>query len=562
MRFIGVLILIVLLVAAGQGARRLALRSWNAVVKYRTPFAAPVARAPAAPPLARRVVLVVADGLREDASRRMPVLATLRERGASFVSIAGQPSLSLPGWTMIATGAPQEISGVTTNWYEGAVEVDSLFASAKDAGVRTAVVGSPGWQDLFGRWVTAGAGFPDPPEGSAEERVHAVSAAVTSAALRLLAGDPARLIVVHLPSPDLMGHAFGGASPQYAEAARRVDQHIGQILQRLDPASDALVVTADHGHLDTGGHGGWEPVVLRTPLVLAGAGIRRLAGGVVGQQDIAPTVALLLGIPVPAHSAGRPLVEAMALPAGYTGEDSWIEQARRFHDAYADTIGAPRYADRVIARGGSSPEALADALDAARAAARERRLDAERLRRLPLALLAAAAALAYLVLHRRKAAWGPPLVGLAAYLAVYAILFFGRGYTWSLSVFNREDLIEGFFTARTYDAMLAAAVGTLAAGLAARRRPWGEAALAGVQAAYLIVAALVVQVLYMYWRWDVTFSWYLPDLRPGFKYYLDLLQLIALGYVAAASPVLAALGKAIGGLFRRRPIGGQISYTK
>ena len=76
---------------------------------------------------------MVVDALRDDASRAasMTTLNGLRAKGRRLTMTVGQPSLSVPGWSVIGTGAWQEESGVTTNWFKGAVKTDSIFAQAK-----------------------------------------------------------------------------------------------------------------------------------------------------------------------------------------------------------------------------------------------------------------------------------------------------------------------------------------------------------------------------------------------------------------------------------------------
>jgi len=207
------------------------------------------------------------------------------------------------------------------------VRVDHLFAAARRAGLRSGIAGSTGWGTLFPGSPDARILVEDPHDYRNAEAAYRTSADVTAAALRFLDQD-LQLVLVHLPSVDILGHGFGGTSAQYAEAARRVDGHLAAILQAVDLATTTAIVTADHGHIDTGGHGGWETVVKQVPLVLAGAGVRRgVRGGDVRQADIAPTVAALLGTAIPAHSQGRPLVEA-----GVIGR--YVSPERAFLDAH------------------------------------------------------------------------------------------------------------------------------------------------------------------------------------------------------------------------------------
>lgn len=239
----------------------------------------------------RTLVLVIIDGLRADVAADLPNLGVLRSEGASATALAGQPSLSLPGWTVISTRTWQELHNVTTNWFEGPVRVDSLFASARRAGVRTILVGDDAWERLFGHLMDRPFYFPgaDP---SYDEKVFEV-------ALQTLEEDAraheSSFIVVHFLAVDNAGHSFGGASKEYREAALKIDGFIGRLLPLLTPET-TLVVTADHGHIDSGGHGGWESEVLKVPLVLAGHRVRPGQFGEVAQVDLAPTMAAILGV--------------------------------------------------------------------------------------------------------------------------------------------------------------------------------------------------------------------------------------------------------------------------
>jgi multisubunit Na+/H+ antiporter MnhB subunit len=77
----------------------------------------------------------------------------------------------------------------------------------------------------------------------------------------------------------------------------------------LDPESDALVVTSDHGHRDRGGHGGVEPEVVQIPVVFWGAGVPPRPGrdGASG-RDVGPTIVHLLGLPPLRHATGQSLI--------------------------------------------------------------------------------------------------------------------------------------------------------------------------------------------------------------------------------------------------------------
>src|SRR5262245_32748263 len=75
--------------------------------------------APPADRLARRVVLVVVDGLRLDTSYGRPFLDGLRTRGVDAQARVGFPTLSRPNYVTLLTGVEPRWSGVRSNDWQG-----------------------------------------------------------------------------------------------------------------------------------------------------------------------------------------------------------------------------------------------------------------------------------------------------------------------------------------------------------------------------------------------------------------------------------------------------------
>src|SRR5690606_28308498 len=112
------------------------------------------------------------------------------------------------------------------------------------------------------------------------------------------------------------GHDYGGLSEEYLRVVEAADACLERLTAALDDGETTFVVTADHGHIDrrgAGGHGGSEPEVRRVPLVLEGRGTSHAQAIEAEQVDIAPTIAALLGLPLPANNQGRILFEALDL---------------------------------------------------------------------------------------------------------------------------------------------------------------------------------------------------------------------------------------------------------
>ncbi len=309
---------------------------------------------PHTPRLARRVFLVIVDGLRLDKSFELPFLDELRRHGIDTEATSHYPTWSRPNYVSILTGVPPTASGVRTNHHSTPVALDSLMDRAKAAGLKVAVATDYDvLPRLFLRPRKPGPEAPPPSlslddddlaidDGQREELdLDALEQPLPPAAVRspdanlaspfddaryapwpggfseagaALAATDADLVVLLVGAVDAAGHAHGGDSAEYREAAETSDRALARALGHVDLAQDAIIVTADHGHTGRGGHGGVEPEVLAVPLIAAGAGIRP---GTTADDahliDLAPTVSALLGIPAPGHGLGRTLTELLAL---------------------------------------------------------------------------------------------------------------------------------------------------------------------------------------------------------------------------------------------------------
>jgi hypothetical protein len=531
---------LVVCLGTAYDAYTLAGYSWNQVVDYRGPYAKVKLpgvrdRSPAGysrplrylPWRGPRLVYVIVDGLREDVSRKMPTINALRARGYDAVVRTAQPSLSFPNWTTLLSGAPQRISGVTTNWFEEHVPVETLVDVAL-AESRTVAVSAPtDFEMLYGVKRSPYVFLRDWEAGTY------MSAGIVDNAIRLAQESSATLVVVHLPDIDEAGHASGGASKEYLDTAMKVDADLHRLVVALQGERVTFVVASDHGHIDTGGHGGPEDVVTKVPAVFAGWGVNAGAGE--GSQDqVASTVARLNQLPPLPHATGAPLD---------VGPTPFIDEQLAAFNAYTAAVtGAPATA--------TEPARARAAFDAATGA----RLARERWERLPVAAAVALAALLAIVAVGLLSwrALVSALVGTVFYYLFYDGLYFlAHGFRWSLSSFNSEDLLKPFMNGRMIEAVIA---GVLAAAVAADiylvtrkvpRRPTGEylpgwLAL-GTATVLVIQATLAIQVAWYLWYWGAAVSWYIPDLALGFKYDLDLIQLTALGGAALLAPVVTYL---------------------
>ncbi len=345
--------------------------------------------------------------------------------------------------------------------------------------------------------------------------------AVVDAALPMLAQDY-QLVLIHIDQVDYAGHHEGGPrSPNWAAAASRADALLGEIVSKLDLTQDTLLVASDHGHIDAGGHGGIEPVVLTEPFVLAGKDVKPGQYGDVQMVDVAPTLASLLGTNLPASAQGQPLVDMLDLPPAITAAlpNAIAAQQTGLLEAYTLAIGRPIAAADIPQDAGVAvyQDLLQSAVDT--------RLYLERGSR-----WAAVGFLLLLVvgiitrIKRRVLAWtfGGAALSIALFHLRYAVI---DGHPYSLSwVPGQTELI--LYVAVT--AGLSVVVGWLVAMLGMRgfqgSPKEGVSSALGYLVAMFLLLALPFGVSFA--LNGLTITWTLPDFLSYFIAFLSLLQVL------------------------------------
>ncbi|MFF9316911.1 alkaline phosphatase family protein [Streptomyces sp. NPDC014735] len=259
------------------------------------PTAAAYAGLPSGTKQAKTLVIGI-DGATFDAFSRadVPNLRQLMAKGltarSNLYASPMAPTVSGAGWSSIATGVWPDKHNVKDNDFTnpnyGRYPDYATRLETADPAVSTLVVGtwSPVPQKIFGAKTDLRiAGGDD--EGT------------TAKAADYLANGNPDSTFVHLDEVDGAGHSTGSASPAYIEALHTADAQVGRLLDAVASRPTyadedwLVVVTADHGHTPTGGHGGNTPQERGTFVIAQGKGIR--PGSVrddVKITDIAPTV--------------------------------------------------------------------------------------------------------------------------------------------------------------------------------------------------------------------------------------------------------------------------------
>ncbi|MFE0137082.1 alkaline phosphatase family protein [Streptomyces sp. NPDC059037] len=312
-------------------SRRSFLVSTAALAAAAGPLSA-VAHAAAKTP---KVLVIGLDGalLNRIKDAEAPALKALMSAGLTAPSAIYAnplaPTSSGPGWSTLITGVWPDKHKVLNNDFTGhqlAKYPDFMtrIEAAKPA-LRTYAVSSwnPITDIIFSAKVDTRVSTP-----SAEYDAGTTSRAVAE----VKSGNP-DAVFVQLDNIDHAGHDSGAASQAYLDAIHGADTQVGQIVDAVKSRATygdedwLIMITADHGHTDPGGHGGSSWPERQTFMIATGSTVA--AGSVrhdVRMPDIAASALAHLGVAIdPAWGLdGRPIKETTpddfdALRAKLTG---------------------------------------------------------------------------------------------------------------------------------------------------------------------------------------------------------------------------------------------------
>lgn len=229
---------------------------------------------------AKKLVVVVLDGLRYDAARKyLGYMEHLVEQGeAACYQVQSQlPSLSRPLYEVLLTGTPVTRNGITANHISRLSREQSVFHLAVAAGLRTAAAAYHWVSELYNR-----APFnPVTDRHQHDERQpiqhgifyfedHYPDSHLFLDAEHLRTTYDPNFLYIHSMNIDDMGHKHGGESKQYEGAVRTVDGILATLVPLWRSQGYEIIVTSDHGMNAMGQHGGTQPEERNVPLYVFG----------------------------------------------------------------------------------------------------------------------------------------------------------------------------------------------------------------------------------------------------------------------------------------------------
>ncbi|KAJ5753833.1 uncharacterized protein N7511_007986, partial [Penicillium nucicola] len=284
----------------------------------------------AAPAVFEKVIFMVVDALRSDFvySNDSGFLFTqsLIRSGAAlpFTAYAGSPTVTMPRLKAITTGSVPSFLDVILNIAESDTSStlafqDTWLAQLKARGKRLVMYGDDTWLKLF-------PGMFDRSDGTTSFFVSdftEVDHNVTRHVPAELAQSDWSAFIMHYLGLDHIGHKAGPKSSFMVPKQQEMDSVVTEIYTAMQNEqhlqSTLFVLCGDHGMNDAGNHGGSSAGETSPALVFISPKFQALSTRrespvepfddlqyyrTVEQADITPTLAVLLGLPIPLNSLG------------------------------------------------------------------------------------------------------------------------------------------------------------------------------------------------------------------------------------------------------------------
>ncbi|MGO3147816.1 MAG: alkaline phosphatase family protein [Leucobacter sp.] len=251
--------------------------------------------------MSKKVLLIGIDGVRRDALEQAttPHIDAIAQRGGRVAIDIDERchTISGPMWSTVLTGTFPEEHGVHDNIEQPAERTPDVFSRLVTAGKIQMPVAATSWPPLTSR-VDCGPivnpslvrAFTAPLVVEDFDTYVPGDITVRDAAVEFLGIAEVDAAFVYFGQVDIVGH-YDGIGESYTQAIERCDAHVGTVMSALSARADwadwIVVLTTDHGHLDTGGHGGRTPEECE---IWAASDSAELLAGVTGSQDIAGAI--------------------------------------------------------------------------------------------------------------------------------------------------------------------------------------------------------------------------------------------------------------------------------
>jgi hypothetical protein len=238
--------------------------------------------------------------------------------GGQLGQVTQQPTVSGPGWSTMLTGVWANRHNVTDNnftnpnYASNPVYLGTLKAALPSLKTASFI----NWDPIDTIILNSIQTDPNPSNNLNFHGNYASDNATVAGAVAALGNQVTNYdaFFVALDEVDGAGHSCGSSGACYQTEIQEADGLVGQMLSTISNRPNFLnedwqiIITADHGHLATGGHGGQSDLERHIPFLVSSKTLTqgRLFDAVKGvsQADVPPTVLSHFGVTIPAHYFG------------------------------------------------------------------------------------------------------------------------------------------------------------------------------------------------------------------------------------------------------------------
>ncbi|KAK9112847.1 hypothetical protein Scep_020366 [Stephania cephalantha] len=282
-------------------------------------------------PFYDRLILVVIDGLPAEfvlgknnepptmaMMEAMPYTQALLSNGKAtgFHAKAAPPTVTMPRLKAMVSGAIGGFLDVAFNFDTQAFLDDNLLGQFNSIGWKMVMLGDETWIKLFpGLFMRQ-----DGVSSFFVKDTIQVDYNVSRHLEAELQSDDWNVLILHYLGLDHVGHIGGRNSILMLPKLKEMDDVVMRIHQSISSPHDThhrrtlLVIASDHGMTESGNHGGSSYEETDSLAIFIGleSKLPEYAPATcktVSQVDLAPTLALLLGVPIPKNNAGILIAE-------------------------------------------------------------------------------------------------------------------------------------------------------------------------------------------------------------------------------------------------------------
>ncbi|XP_010617590.1 GPI ethanolamine phosphate transferase 3 isoform X3 [Fukomys damarensis] len=241
------------------------------------------------------------------------------------------PTTTMQRLKALTTGSLPTFIDAGSNFASHAILEDNLIKQLNSAGRRVVFMGDDTWKDLFPGAFSKAFFF----SSFNVKDLHTVDNGILEHLYPTMDSGEWDVLIAHFLGVDHCGHKHGPHHPEMAKKLSQMDQVIRGLVERLENDT-LLVVAGDHGMTVNGDHGGDSDLEVSAALFLYSStplfpSAPPKDPETIPQVSLVPTLALLLGLPIPFGNIGEVMAELFSWGEDSRPDSSALAQASVLH---------------------------------------------------------------------------------------------------------------------------------------------------------------------------------------------------------------------------------------